>query len=211
MAFVAGLEAHLRMISTEATRKYPIVKDAAERAMFKVQLLSSTSDVAGCDDILKTHLLACELKNTKLSISGLVGMEKLIAHDAVLPSALPSVLATLKEDQVMYAGSLTNDQSAMCIKQLKTLQTALTILQSQLHPTDEELQDRHIQQQPEFLHSAHAAGSSGQREAQWIMVLCWKLEHALQATEAAFLEMADRLLHENSELMVMDHVCLSCS
>ncbi|KAH9544699.1 hypothetical protein CY35_12G009100 [Sphagnum magellanicum] len=191
MAFVAGLEAHLRMISTEATRKYPIVKDAAERAMFKVQLLSSTSDVAGCDDILKTHLLACELKNTKLSISGLVGMEKLIAHDAVLPSALPSVLATLKE--------------------LKTLQTALTILQSQLHPTDEELQDRHIQQQPEFLHSAHAAGSSGQREAQWIMVLCWKLEHALQATEAAFLEMADRLLHENSELMVMDHVCLSCS
>ncbi|KAH9544704.1 hypothetical protein CY35_12G009100 [Sphagnum magellanicum] len=116
MAFVAGLEAHLRMISTEATRKYPIVKDAAERAMFK--LLSSTSDVAGCDDILKTHLLACELKNTKLSISGLVGMEKLIAHDAVLPSALPSVLATLKE--------------------LKTLQTALTILQSQLHPTDED-------------------------------------------------------------------------
>jgi hypothetical protein len=37
MAFVAGLEAHLRMISTEATRKYPIVKDAAERAMFKVR------------------------------------------------------------------------------------------------------------------------------------------------------------------------------
>jgi hypothetical protein len=70
----------------------------------------------------------------------------------------------------MYAGSLTNDQSAMCIKQvhfacslmtngdshlvfcvwllqhshmsdeivqLKTLQTALTILQSQLHPIDE--------------------------------------------------------------------------
>ncbi|KAH9539186.1 hypothetical protein CY35_15G044800 [Sphagnum magellanicum] len=130
--------------------------------MFKVRLLSSTSDVAGCDDILKTYLLACELKNTKLSILGLVGMEKLIAHDAVLPSALPSVLATLKEDQVMYAGSLTNDQSAMCIKQLKTLQTALTILQSQLHPTDEELQERHIQQQPEFLHSAQAAGSSGQ-------------------------------------------------
>jgi hypothetical protein len=45
-------------------------------------------------------------------------MEKLIAHDAVLPSALPSVLATLKE--------------------LKTLQTALTILQPQLHPTDED-------------------------------------------------------------------------
>ncbi|KAH9549084.1 hypothetical protein CY35_10G001400 [Sphagnum magellanicum] len=143
MAFVAGLEAHLRMISTEATRKYPIVKDAAERAMFKVRLLASTSDVAGCDDILKTYLLACELKNTKLSILGLVGMEKLIAHDAVLPSALPSILATLKEHSHM------SDE----IVQLKTLQTALTILQSQLHPTVEELQDCHIQQQPEFLHS----------------------------------------------------------
>ncbi|KAH8954224.1 hypothetical protein BDL97_08G068500 [Sphagnum fallax] len=101
MAFVAGLEAHLRMISTEAKCKYPIVKDAAERAMFKVRLLSSTRDVAGCDDILKTYLLACELKNTKLSILGLVGMEKLIAHDVVLPSALPSILATLKEDQML--------------------------------------------------------------------------------------------------------------
>ncbi|KAH9549091.1 hypothetical protein CY35_10G001400 [Sphagnum magellanicum] len=128
MAFVAGLEAHLRMISTEATRKYPIVKDAAERAMFKVRLLASTSDVAGCDDILKTYLLACELKNTKLSILGLVGMEKLIAHDAVLPSALPSILATLKEHSHM------SDE----IVQLKTLQTALTILQSQLHPTVED-------------------------------------------------------------------------
>lgn len=37
MAFVAGLEAHLRMISTEAKCKYSIVKDAAERAMFKVR------------------------------------------------------------------------------------------------------------------------------------------------------------------------------
>jgi hypothetical protein len=37
MAFVVGLEAHLRMISTEATREYPIVEDAAERAMFKVR------------------------------------------------------------------------------------------------------------------------------------------------------------------------------
>ncbi len=62
-----------------------------------MQLLSSTSDVARCDDILKTYLLACELKNTKLSILGLVDVEKLIAHDVVLPSALPSILATLKQ------------------------------------------------------------------------------------------------------------------
>jgi hypothetical protein len=40
------------------------------------------SDVARCDDILKTYLLACELKNKKLSVLGLMSMEKLIAHDA---------------------------------------------------------------------------------------------------------------------------------
>ncbi len=45
-------------------------------------MLASISDVIGCDDILKTYLLACELKNTKLSVLGFLGMEKLIAHDA---------------------------------------------------------------------------------------------------------------------------------
>ncbi|KAH8949763.1 hypothetical protein BDL97_10G048500 [Sphagnum fallax] len=55
-------------------------------------------------------------------------MEKLIAHDAVLPSALPSILATLKEHSDM----------SYEIVQLKTLQTTLTILQSQLHPIDED-------------------------------------------------------------------------
>ncbi|KAH9539180.1 hypothetical protein CY35_15G044800 [Sphagnum magellanicum] len=115
--------------------------------MFKVRLLSSTSDVAGCDDILKTYLLACELKNTKLSILGLVGMEKLIAHDAVLPSALPSVLATLKE--------------------LKTLQTALTILQSQLHPTDEMVLQQ-IDCNPQFYkRRAHFLPLSIMYERQW--------------------------------------------
>jgi hypothetical protein len=40
------------------------------------------SDVARCDDILKTYLLVCELKNTKVSVLHLLGMEKLITHDA---------------------------------------------------------------------------------------------------------------------------------
>ncbi|KAH8913148.1 hypothetical protein BDL97_U03800 [Sphagnum fallax] len=133
MAFVAGLEAHLRMISTEAKCKCPIVKDAAERAMFKVRLLSNTRDVAGCDDILKTYLLACELKNTKLSILGLVGMEKLIAHDAVLPSALPSILATLKEDQMLIIlglcvrllGNSRNPDSVLSLAEIFGAETGL--------------------------------------------------------------------------------------
>ncbi|KAH8934300.1 hypothetical protein BDL97_18G075600 [Sphagnum fallax] len=46
----------------------------------------------------------------------------------LLPSTLPSILATLKEHSDM----------SYEIVQLKTLQTTLTILQSQLHPTDED-------------------------------------------------------------------------
>jgi len=45
-------------------------------------LLTNMSDVTRCDDILKTYILACELKNTKLNVLGLLGMEKLITHDA---------------------------------------------------------------------------------------------------------------------------------
>jgi hypothetical protein len=40
------------------------------------------SDVARCDDISKTYLLVCELKNTKVNVLGLPSMEKLITHDA---------------------------------------------------------------------------------------------------------------------------------
>lgn len=148
----------------------------------QVRLVSSTAQVAGSDDILKTFLLACESKNTKLSVMGLVGMEKLIAHDAVAPSALPSILATLKEVSILYQNRGSSAFSLLVpfapsfhhicvinyiwnwflfksflqlivthlcsivlqhadmsdeIVQLKTLQTALTILQSQLYPKDE--------------------------------------------------------------------------
>jgi hypothetical protein len=39
-------------------------------------LLVSMNDVARCDDTLKTYILACELKNTKLNVLGFLGMEK---------------------------------------------------------------------------------------------------------------------------------------
>jgi hypothetical protein len=65
-------------------------------------LVSSTSQIAGNDDILRTFILACDSKNTKLSIMGLAGIDKLIAHDAVSLSALPSILTTLKEVSIYF-------------------------------------------------------------------------------------------------------------
>ncbi|KAL3691163.1 hypothetical protein R1sor_004814 [Riccia sorocarpa] len=128
MAFVAVLEADLRALSAEARRKYPQVKDAAEHAILKLRSQSDPAQLAKSDDIVRTFLLACEPKNVKLSALGLSCMQKLIAHDAVAPAALPPILSTLKEHSEM------SDEAV----QLKILQTILTILQSQLHPQDEE-------------------------------------------------------------------------
>lgn len=48
MALVASLEADLRMLAAEARRKYPIVKDAADRSIFKV-LLDKNNDLHYCE------------------------------------------------------------------------------------------------------------------------------------------------------------------
>jgi hypothetical protein len=128
MAFTAVLEADLRALSSEARHRYPLVKDAAEHAIIKLRSTSDPSQLAKSDDIVRTILLACEPKNVKMSSLGLACMQKLISHDAVSPTALCSILVTLKEHSEM----------AEDVIQLKTLQTILTILQSQLHPKDED-------------------------------------------------------------------------
>eukprot|EP00249_Psilotum_nudum_P022267 c28446_g1_i3 orf=509-5821(-) len=128
MAFIAVLEADLRALSLEARRKYPAVKDAAEHAILKLRSLPDPTLIAQSDHILRIFLTACECKSVKLSAIGLACLQKLIAHGAVDPAALPDILAVLKEHADM------NDESV----QLKTLQTILTIFQSQLHPENED-------------------------------------------------------------------------
>ncbi|KAK4596244.1 hypothetical protein RGQ29_014332 [Quercus rubra] len=128
MAFMAVLESDLRALSAEARRRYPAVKDGAEHAILKLRLLSSPSEIAHNDDILRIFLMACEVRTVKLSVISLSCLQKLISHDAVAPSALKEILATLKNHAEM------SDESV----QLKTLQTILIIFQSRLHPENEE-------------------------------------------------------------------------
>ncbi|KAL4582852.1 hypothetical protein LXL04_007413 [Taraxacum kok-saghyz] len=128
MAFMAVLESDLRALSAEARRRYPAIKDGAEHAILKLRSLSSSSEIAQHDDILRIFLMACEVKTVKLSVIGLSCLQKLIAHDAVSPSALNEILATLKDHGEMA------DEGV----QLKTLQTVLIIFQSRLQPDGEE-------------------------------------------------------------------------
>ncbi|XP_072952390.1 uncharacterized protein [Typha angustifolia] len=128
MAFMAVLESDLRALSSEARRRYPAVKDAAEHAILKLRSLSSPNEIAQNDDILRIFLMACDVKSVKLSVIGLSCLQKLISHDAVAPSALKEILSTLKDHAEMA------DESV----QLKTLQTILIIFQSHLQPETEE-------------------------------------------------------------------------
>ncbi|XP_019439975.1 PREDICTED: protein MON2 homolog [Lupinus angustifolius] len=128
MAFMAVLESDLRALSAEARRRYPAVKDGAEHAILKLRTLSSPSEIAHNEDILRIFLMACEVRTVKLSIIGLSCLQKLISHDAVSPSALREILMTLKDHAEMV------DEGV----QLKTLQTISIIFQSRLHPESED-------------------------------------------------------------------------
>ncbi|XP_044475978.1 protein MON2 homolog isoform X3 [Mangifera indica] len=128
MALMAVLESDLRALSAEARRRYPAVKDGAEHAILKLRSVSSPSELAQNEDILRIFLMACEVRSVKLSVIGLSCIQKLISHDAVSQSALKEILSTLKNHADMA------DESV----QLKTLQTILIIFQSRLLPEDED-------------------------------------------------------------------------
>lgn len=63
----------------------------------QLRSLSSPSEIAHNEDILRIFLMACEVRNVKLSVIGLSCLQKLISHDAVAPSALKEILSTLKD------------------------------------------------------------------------------------------------------------------
>ncbi|KAL6548651.1 hypothetical protein OROGR_009072 [Orobanche gracilis] len=96
-AFMTVLESDLRALSAEARRRYPAVKDAAEHAILKLRSLASPTEIALNEDIFMIFVMACEVRNVKLSVIGLSCLQKLISHDAIAPSALTEILNTLKE------------------------------------------------------------------------------------------------------------------
>lgn len=63
----------------------------------QLRTLSSPSEIAHNDDILRIFLMACEVRTVKLSIIGLSCLQKLISHDAISPSATREILSTLKD------------------------------------------------------------------------------------------------------------------
>ena len=63
----------------------------------QLRSLSSSSEIAHNEDILRIFLMACGVRTVKLSVIGLSCLQKLISHDVVAPSALKEILSTLKD------------------------------------------------------------------------------------------------------------------
>ncbi|KAF9155979.1 hypothetical protein BG015_007775 [Linnemannia schmuckeri] len=122
MSIAAYLQTELVALSNEARRKYPEIKEAAERVIALLRHPGQgPSNLAAVlsqnQDVLKPFLLACDTKNVKLVTISIGCLRELISHKAMPEGSIEVVLKTLND--IMSHGVEI---------QLKILQTILPLL-----------------------------------------------------------------------------------
>ncbi|RMZ53764.1 hypothetical protein APUTEX25_003903, partial [Auxenochlorella protothecoides] len=137
--FVAALEAEYRQLSTEARKTegfaglftstdHPEIKEAAEKALLRIRSLADVPDantqLAQCKELFRPLQLAADTRSPRLAGQALATAQKLLANSAASAEGAEAVLGMLTS-----AARLSDERV-----QLKCLQTALTLLQSPLHP-----------------------------------------------------------------------------
>ena len=137
-ALLKQVEADLRALSeVKDARRYPDVKEAAERALLKLRSVSKDLPAGAtqeqqslalqqADDdnavMLVPFMLALASKSDALPLSALGAVQRMISHAAIAPQRLPTVTSQL----IARAQQPTADESSL----LKILQTVLTIASS---------------------------------------------------------------------------------
>ncbi|KAI8343085.1 hypothetical protein BC941DRAFT_410389 [Chlamydoabsidia padenii] len=117
------LQTELLSLSSEARRKHPEIKEAAERLSailrsFKERPGYSISDeLSKSDDALRPFTLACETKQVKLVTIAIGCIQKLISYHAIPETSVRTVLRTLTDISIHGVDI-----------QLKILQTVLPLL-----------------------------------------------------------------------------------
>ncbi|KAI9013095.1 hypothetical protein BC832DRAFT_279766 [Gaertneriomyces semiglobifer] len=124
------LQNELLSLSSEARRKNPEIKEAAERLLYILRGLKEksaaatpdgqdpvTAELAKNDEVLRPFLLSCETKNPKLIPIAVGCLQRLITHQAVPESSVMHILQALSD--------LINSSVEL---QLKILQTVLPLL-----------------------------------------------------------------------------------
>ncbi|KAJ2865134.1 Endocytosis and vacuole integrity protein, partial [Coemansia erecta] len=91
----------LQNLSTEARRKYPDIKEAAERVIVVLRGIKSTvslqiaAELAKSEQVIRPFVLACKTNNQKLVAVAVQCMQLLISHQAISPGSIREALDTL--------------------------------------------------------------------------------------------------------------------
>ncbi|KAJ2559107.1 Endocytosis and vacuole integrity protein [Coemansia sp. RSA 1933] len=91
----------LQNLSTEARRKHPDVKEAAERVIVVLRGIKSTvslqiaSELAKSEQVVRPFVLACKTNNQKLVAAAVQCMQLLISHQAISQGSIRESLNTL--------------------------------------------------------------------------------------------------------------------
>ncbi|KAI8323752.1 hypothetical protein GQ54DRAFT_303150 [Martensiomyces pterosporus] len=91
----------LQSLSTEARRKHPDIKEAAERVIVILRGIKSTlpaaiaEELARSDEVIRPFVLACKSGNHKLTATSVQCLQQLISHRALSPGSIRETLATL--------------------------------------------------------------------------------------------------------------------
>jgi len=126
------IESDLRALSMEAKRRFPEVKEAAERGLQRLRaaqealpenasLAAQSAAVAASEEVLLPFTLALACKSDALPLCALSAVQRMISHGAVAPVRLPAIASQL----IARAQQPCADEML-----LKVLQTVLTIASS---------------------------------------------------------------------------------
>lgn len=119
----AFLQTELLTLSSEARRKHPEIKEAAERLSVILRSFkerpgySIANELAKTEDALRPFVLACETKQIKLVTIAIGCIQKLISFHAIPETSIRTILRTLTDVSVHGVEI-----------QLKILQTVLPLL-----------------------------------------------------------------------------------
>eukprot|EP01113_Clastostelium_recurvatum_P028234 TRINITY_DN3417_c0_g1_i5.p1 TRINITY_DN3417_c0_g1~~TRINITY_DN3417_c0_g1_i5.p1 ORF type:complete len:1934 (-),score=527.70 TRINITY_DN3417_c0_g1_i5:36-5837(-) len=131
MGILDNLQADFRALAEEGRRKFPAIKDAAERAIMKVRAAEEQpadrygSVMSRSEDVLRPILLACDTKQPKMVTGALSALQKLVSLKAISHASLPSVLSKLH-------GLAESGEEGTQLKVIQTLVTLLTTME-QVH------------------------------------------------------------------------------
>ncbi|KAL4144987.1 hypothetical protein PRNP1_012661 [Phytophthora ramorum] len=136
MDFLRQLAADLHALRTEAKRKYPVVKEAVDRALETLPALqqqyAALLRVEGrapgpghslfqSESVLRPFLLACNHTNAshKILVLALASIQRLVSWDAIEPASVGSILRVLQ---------IQAEKNAHADVQIKLLQTLLQLM-----------------------------------------------------------------------------------